>query len=134
MKAPGTSDAFKELTILEESRDQGAPDRSILSQCTNQARRGSRKRPDPPVHATGRGLSPDRLPAGAHGSTGQRSGLRPVRCIQFRYTLGAEPNERPMRPVLSSAGERVTNSLKGCPAWRHPERVSKMIFTDADAI
>src|SRR5262249_56005110 len=33
-KAPGTSEAFKELTILEESRDQGAPDPSILSQCT----------------------------------------------------------------------------------------------------
>jgi len=39
-----------------------------------------------------------------------------------------------MRPVLSSAAERLTNSLKGCPAWRHPERVSEMILTDADAI
>ena len=51
-----------------------------------------------------------------------------------RRTSGAERNERPLRPVLSSAGERVTNSRKGCPAWRHPERVSEMIFTDADAI
>src|SRR5262249_6008408 len=127
----GEAGAFKETS---QSRDQGALDAPILSHGRNQARRGSRKRPDPPVHATGRGLSPDRLPAGAGGSTGQRSGFAPIRGIQFRYTLVAEPNERPMRPVLSSAGERVTNSLKGCPAWRHPERVSKMIFTDADAI
>jgi hypothetical protein len=45
-KAPGTCEAFKELTTLEKSRDQSAPDPLILSQGTNQARRGSRKRPD----------------------------------------------------------------------------------------
>src|SRR5262249_61988480 len=44
-KAPGRAGASKELTI---SRDQGALDAPILSQRTNQARRGSRKRPDPP--------------------------------------------------------------------------------------
>src|SRR5262249_60742198 len=32
----------------ETSRDQGALDAPILSQVTNRARRGSRKRPDPP--------------------------------------------------------------------------------------
>ena len=47
-KAPGTSEAFKELTIQRKSRDQGALDAPILSQRTSQARRGSRKRPDPP--------------------------------------------------------------------------------------
>src|SRR5262245_8398839 len=34
------------LTILEESSDQGALDAPLLPQGTNQARRGSRKRPD----------------------------------------------------------------------------------------
>ena len=50
----GEAGAFKETS---QSRDQGALDAPILSQNTNQARRGSRKRSDPPVHATGRGLS-----------------------------------------------------------------------------
>jgi hypothetical protein len=37
---------------MKESRDQGALDAPILSQGTNQARRRSRKRPDPPPPAT----------------------------------------------------------------------------------
>ena len=38
------------------SRDQGTLDAPILSHSTNQARRGSRKRPDPPLsRTTGRG-------------------------------------------------------------------------------
>ena len=41
----GEAGAFKETS---QSRDQGALDVPILSQSTNQARRGSRKRPDPP--------------------------------------------------------------------------------------
>jgi hypothetical protein len=42
----GEAGAFKEET--SQSRDQGALDAPILSHGTNQARRGSRKRPDPP--------------------------------------------------------------------------------------
>jgi hypothetical protein len=38
----GEAGAFKETS---QSRDQGALDAPILSQSTNQARRGSRKRP-----------------------------------------------------------------------------------------
>jgi hypothetical protein len=45
----GEAGAFKETS---QSRDQAALDARILSQGTNQARRGSRKRPDP----TGRDL------------------------------------------------------------------------------
>jgi hypothetical protein len=37
-----------------------------------------------------------------------------------------------MRLVLSWAED--TNLCMGSPAWRHPERVSKMIFTEAEAI
>ena len=50
----GEAGAFKETS---QSRDQGALDAPILSQSTNQARRGSRKRPDPPLKQKGRGRS-----------------------------------------------------------------------------
>jgi hypothetical protein len=40
----GEAGAFKETS---QSRDQGALDAPILSQCTNQARRGSHKQPAP---------------------------------------------------------------------------------------
>src|SRR6516164_9550930 len=42
-ESPGRAGAFKETS--HASRDQGALDAPILSQGTNQARRGSRKRP-----------------------------------------------------------------------------------------
>jgi hypothetical protein len=54
--------------------------------------------------------------------SGRRGGVAHCACQEAR------------RYPLTSAGERVTNSRKGCPAWRHPERVSEMIFTDAEAI
>ncbi len=47
-KAPGVPGLFKEMSNEETSRDQGALDAPMLSQSTNQARRGSRKRPGPP--------------------------------------------------------------------------------------
>ena len=41
-KSPGRAGAFKEISMMKTSRDQGALDPPILSQSTNQARRGSR--------------------------------------------------------------------------------------------
>ena len=54
-KAPGVP-GLSGVEPRKESRDQGALDAPILSQSTNRARRGSRKRPDPPLsRTTGRG-------------------------------------------------------------------------------
>jgi hypothetical protein len=55
--------------------------------------------------ATGRDLSDS--PKTVATTILPKQGLPSVRRIQFRYTSGAEPNEGPMRPVLSSATERV---------------------------
>jgi hypothetical protein len=51
------------------SRDQGALDAPILSHRTNQARRGSRKHPDPP-EATGRSTTGN-LSEARHAGFGQ---------------------------------------------------------------
>jgi hypothetical protein len=40
-KSPGRAGAFKEISMMKTSRDQGALDPPILSQSTNRARRGS---------------------------------------------------------------------------------------------
>src|SRR6516165_4379485 len=84
--------------------------------------------------AAGRDLSQRRQPQnGRHDHFTNAGACRLVRCTQFRYMSGAEPNGWSMRPALSSAGERVTNFCKGCPAWRHPERILEMDSTDAEA-
>ena len=51
-KAPGQP-GFARVDHERKSRDHGALDVPILSQSINQARRGSRKRPDPPLDTTG---------------------------------------------------------------------------------
>ena len=51
-KAPGQP-GLARIDHERKSRDHGALDVPILSQSMNQARRGSRKRPDPPLDTTG---------------------------------------------------------------------------------
>src|SRR6516165_8398325 len=51
-KAPGQPGPAR-VDHERKSRDHGALDVPILSQSMNQARRGSRKRPDPPLDTTG---------------------------------------------------------------------------------
>ena len=76
----GEAGAFKETS--HESRDQGALDAPILSQSTNQARRGSHKRPDRRGWlADGRDL-PRRTGLGRVMTTDQRRACRVVRCIR----------------------------------------------------
>jgi hypothetical protein len=38
------------------------------------------------------------------------------------------------RPGKKKWGWELSNSRMGWPAWRHPETVSKKIFTEAEAI
>src|SRR6516162_11584443 len=52
-REPRDSQGFARVDHERKSRDHGALDVPILSQSINQARRGSRKRPDPPLDTTG---------------------------------------------------------------------------------
>ena len=60
--------------------NQGALDAPILSHGTNQARRGSRKRPDPPLLTNGPGLAITQVGWVRHGQVPNACTCRLVRC------------------------------------------------------
>src|SRR5262249_17199037 len=133
-KAPGTSEAFKELTILEESRDQGAPDPSILSQCTNQARRGSRKRPGPRGDSNRRaGTCHNAGWLGASWPTNQHvwlDGGEVTYCSFFDFAASKRPCLMTQRSSAKpAANARITiNRIVSTPMPHAPRRVLIVTF------
>ena len=100
-RKPRTCRGFKDH---EESRDQGALDALILSQGRNQAKRGSRKRPDPPrLGKAGRGV-----PRRTRGASSVGGTSREVPPAGFHLSWAVSTYRTPRRSSLSHFLDNTT--------------------------
>jgi hypothetical protein len=93
---------------MRTSGDQGALDAPMLSQGTNQARHGSRKRPDPPGLGDRRAGTCHDPPGGRSWQTDQPRTCRPVRCPPIDEDSRKAPV---VRPGLVQTRKRPEGSL-----------------------